>query len=93
MILLYAKREPVPAPSFLLVKYAVSLGAYNFLSVKAPKSQEYCMYFKILGQRQAENMPPRCARGFNQSFLNLDKLRWPLQSSASCSRRIRRDSI
>ena len=26
------------------------------------------MYFKILGQRQAKNMPPRCARGFIQRF-------------------------
>ena len=34
----------------------------NFLTADAKKAQEYCVYFKVFWQRQAENLPSRCVR-------------------------------
>ncbi len=45
-----------------LIKSAGQIGEQIFRLFADPKLQEYCLYFKILGQKQAENMPSRCAR-------------------------------
>lgn len=61
-------RGPADRTREALIKSMCRIGEQFFLSANAPKSPKYWMYFKILGLRQAENLPSRCARGFNQRF-------------------------
>ncbi|MCI8815337.1 MAG: hypothetical protein HFF15_00705 [Angelakisella sp.] len=58
----------------------------NFLTADAKKAQEYGMYFKGFGQRQAENLPSRCVGRLLVQLVNIQR-RKSHETDLACGRR------